>query len=353
MSAKAFDREVHRTERRLSDSGLFYSVSVRVTPPLRKPSERTVVITVSDGFPHRFSGGNAYAMYGRKALGGNRASAFAYAGWNLLGFEYAHENLGNRGYTIEAAFFSRDYLPSRYGVDDAEPRNDLYVRAGKFLSPDVSVAAGPALVAVADAHDREWSFIPSCEAVLRVDRLGLTPVEARWTLDSRAAWFPLDGAWKLRSSGTFTSVMAGGAGAGKPEGPRAEFFLSGSAGWMPEDAPGAIAFRLYDAEDVSVRSGYADAELTLTSYAFLSSELRFDLGTFGFRPGLAVVPQLFLFGDAAVPAPGPAWDGTVLEALGAGARMKFPAPVCTDFTFSWGTNREGNWRFSLYARAGT
>lgn len=352
MTQNDFEREVLRTERRLSDSGLFYSVSVRVAPPIRKPSERTVVITVSDGFSHRFSGGNAYVMYGRKALGGNRAAAFAYAGWNLLGFEYVHENLGNRGYTLEASVFSRDYLPSRCGVDDTEPRNDLSVRAGKFLSPDVTIAFGPGLVAVATTYDSEWSFLPFCEAVLRADRLGFAPAWAKWTLDSRAAWFPLDGAWKTRSTGTFTAVLAGDSRKAEGNKRSLELFLSASAGWMSEDAPSAIAFRLYDEEALSVRSGYANEELTLQSYALASTELRLDLGTFGFWSGFSVVPQVFLFGDAAVPSLGPAWDGTIFEAFGAGVRLKVPAPVFTDFCFSWGTNHEGNWRGSFFVRAG-
>jgi len=97
MTLAEFEREVLRTERRLVDTGLFYSVSVHVVPPRRKPLERTVVITVSDGFPYRYSGGNAFIMFGRKALGGNRASVYVYAGWNLFGVEAVHENLGNRG----------------------------------------------------------------------------------------------------------------------------------------------------------------------------------------------------------------------------------------------------------------
>lgn len=133
MTLAEFEREVLRTERRLVDTGLFYSVSVHVVPPRRKPLERTVVITVSDGFPYRYSGGNAFIMFGRKALGGNRASVYVYAGWNLFGVEAVHENLGNRGYLLEATALSHDFLPSLCDVDGAEPRNELALLAGKFL----------------------------------------------------------------------------------------------------------------------------------------------------------------------------------------------------------------------------
>src|SRR5690554_7087961 len=189
MTQAEFEREVLRTERRLVDTGLFYSVSVHVVPPRRKPLERTVVITMSDGFSYRYSGGNAFIMFGRKALGGNRASVYVYAGWNLFGVEAVHENLGNRGYLLEAAAFSHDFLPSLCDVDGAEPRNELALRAGKFLSPDVSLALGPGLVTVADAYDRGCSFHPFGEAVLRVSRFGFLALESQWTFDSRAAWF--------------------------------------------------------------------------------------------------------------------------------------------------------------------
>lgn len=350
MTLAEFECEVLRTERRLVDTGLFYSVSVHVVPPRRKPLERTVVITVSDGFPYRYSGGNAFIMFGRKALGGNRASVHVYAGWNLFGVEAVHENLWNRGYLLEATALSHDFLPSLCDVDGAEPRNELALLAGKFLSPDVSVALGPGLVTVADTYDRGYSFHPFGEAVLRVSRFGFLALESQWTFDSRAAWFPLDEVWKFGSSGSFSVVIAEDVFGKTIREQRVELYLSGAGGWMADDAPEALAFRLHDSGEQSVRSGYPEDELTLVSYVFASAEVRLDFGSLVFLSGFSVIPQLFVFTDAALPSPGPDWDGTVLDAYGAGLRLKFPSPVFTDVACSWGINHDGAWRVVFFVQ---
>ena len=350
MTLAEFEREVLRTERRLVDTGLFYSVSVHIVPPRRKPLERTVVITVSDGFPYRYSGGNAFVMFGRNALGGNRASVYVYAGWNLFGVEAVHENLGNRGYLLEATAFSHDFLPSLCDVDGAEPRNELAFFAGKFLSPDVSLAMGPGLVTVADTYNRGYSFHPFGEAVLRVSRLGFLAVESEWTFESRAAWFPLDSAWKLGSSGTFSAVIAEDIFGKANRGQRVELYFSGAGGRVTDGAPEALSFSLHDSGEQTVRSGYPEDELTLVSYVFASAEVRFDFGTLVFLSGFSVIPQIFLFTDAALPSPGPEWDGTVLDAYGAGLRLKFPSPVFTDGACSWGINHDGAWRIVFFVQ---
>ena len=351
MTLANFEREVRRTEKRLVDSGLFYSVSVHVVPPRRKPLERTVVITVSDGFYNRFSGGNAFAMYGRKALGGTRAEVSVYAGWNLFGVEAAHENLGNRGFILETAAFSHDFLPSVCDADGAEPRNEFVLRAGKFFSPDVSLTAGPGLVTSADSYDGKHSFYPFGEAVLRINRFAFVPVEAEWALDSRAAFFPLDGIWKMDSGGSVSTIAADNVFGRDRQDQCIELYLAGSGGWLPEDAPEVLAFHLYDTESRTVRSGYTEDELTLESYVFASAEIRLDFGSLVLLSGFSAIPQVFLFTDAAIPSPGPEWNGNVLDAYGGGLRLKFSNPVFATAALSWGINREGEWRCTFFVTA--
>ena len=53
-SLKQLDEETARTQIRLTNSGLFYTASVQIVPPRKSPQERTIVITVKEGFYHRF-----------------------------------------------------------------------------------------------------------------------------------------------------------------------------------------------------------------------------------------------------------------------------------------------------------
>ena len=100
--------------------------------------ERTIIISVTEGFLQRFSGGNAYGMYGLEGLGGKRSSVYAYAGWNLWGLSYAHENLFNKGIITAASFASYDLLPSLF-FENTIHKMQGALHLGKYLTPDIGI----------------------------------------------------------------------------------------------------------------------------------------------------------------------------------------------------------------------
>lgn len=342
FSLADFEHEVTRTQFRLIESGLFYSVSVHVIPPRTKPAERAIVITVTQGFLHRFSGGDAFAVYGREALQGSRSSLYFYAGWNLFGIDYASENLFSRGIILGASIFSHDLLPSLFDKNEDRPRTDVSVWMGKYLTPDISITLGPGihLDTMSSESIREPLFY--LNPAFHISRLEFFPFKYQWTMDTNGAWYPTENI--IRVETLYTTH--------KDFGPVCLAFAA-SGGNEPDDSPEIIAFNLYDTDNRSVRSGYSKETLTVTAFGLYSMELRFNIFELKIPPSFIGATQIFIFTDGAWIQPhAPTVAKQFVDAYGCGFRIAFDNPIFASFTFSYGVSHEGNSRFIFSATGG-
>lgn len=351
-SLKQLDKEVIRTQLRLINSGLFYTASVQIVPPRKNPMERTIVITVTEGFLHRFSGGNAYGMYGLEGLGGKRSSIYAYAGWNLWGVSYAHENLFNNGVIAAFSFASYDLFPSLLPYNEYTHKMQGSVHLGKYLTPDIGVTLFSRILftpLMSSFNEAYFSLGP----VIRVHRDEFVPFDFLWNMETSALWFMNQSSYQIESSWAMQKKIAKDYFAEKNLGQELTFAASLNGGYENKTAPEAVAFNLYSTDDRSVRSGYDKEELLCTSYAFFSSELRFNIMSFKIPPAFSCIPQIFIFTDIAfIEKKNALGKYNFTDAYGGGLRLLLDNPIFAYFTFSFGWNHEGNGRFVFSATGG-
>ena len=119
----------------------------------------------------------------------------------------------------------------------------------------------------------------------------------------------------------------------------------GSSGLSLTEIPFRRRFDLYGTEDMSVRSGYPFEELQKKDFILLSQEIRFDIVSSFIPPFFNTRVELFLFADEA-------WSEVFQDAFGFGTRLKIENPVFAYFTFAFGWNHEGSFRFTLTGTAG-
>lgn len=351
ITQKDLDEEVLRTQMRLADCGLFYTASVQIVPPRKNPMERTIIISVTEGFLQRFSGGNAYGMYGLEGLGGKRSSVYAYAGWNLWGLSYAHENLFNKGIITAASFASYDLLPSLF-FENTIHKMQGALHLGKYLTPDIGITIYSRILFTPLMSSFKETYF-SLGPVIRVHRDEFLPFDFSLNMETSALWFMNQRSYQIESSWAVHKDFAKDYFAEKNLGQKLTLAASLSGGYENKTAPVAIAFNLYSTDDRSVRSGYDKEELLCTSYALFSTELRFSIISFKIPPAFSCIPQAFIFTDIAFletrNVPG---SYNFRDAFGGGLRFLLDNPIFVYFTFSCGWNHEGEPRFVFSATGG-
>lgn len=354
------ERRCRESELRLSESGYVYSASVLVLPSRKNPSERTVLVTVSSGFFWRFGGGNAWALFGKDALGGERSSVRLVAGWNRNGAEYAHYRAFGLPLVLGGRFFwlgPGDYslMNATEGIPDTGSALEGGLTTGWFLSPDF--LTGVDVSASADGFGSGTLF--SLQPFIQYRKF-LVPGspeaygnESDIGFDARLFWFPGESAMKGEASAFIHGRLS----------PSATLAFKAASG----TSSGNTGFDLLLSEDRAVRSGYGTDDLFASSYAFCSAELRFLVASIPLSYAMGCDVQLFAFSDAALlsrragtadadaegttDADG-ASDAFGADAYGAGLRLLFDNPVFAYFTFSYGLNHDGDGRLMFCGTAG-
>lgn len=351
-SLKKLEEEVMRTQMRLVQCGLFYSAVVQIIPPRKNPHERTIIITVTEGFLHRFSGGNAYAMYGREGLGGSRSGMYAYAGWNLLGLSYAHENLFHNGTIAAFSFASYDLFPSLLPDNNASHKMQGTMHLGKYITPDIGVTLFSRILFTPLMSSFNETFF-SLGPVVRVHRNELTPFDFSWNMETSALYYLNQRSYQTASKWTVRKNFAREYFAEKGLGQKLTLAVSLSGGYENRNAPEALAFNLYNTDDRSIRSGYSKDELLGISFVLFSSEFRYDILSFKIPPAFSCIPQIFVFTDIACITTRNESDlCSFADAYGGGIRFLLDNPIFAYFTFTYGINHEGEGRLMFSTTGG-
>ena len=351
-SLKQLDEETARTQIRLTNSGLFYTASVQIVPPRKNPQERTIVITVKEGFYQRFSGGNAYGMYGREGLGGSRSGIYAYAGWNRLGVSYAHENLFNRGIILASSFTSLDFFPSMLPDDEYIHKMQAAMHVGKYITPGIGVTLFSRILftpLMSSFSEARFSLGP----VIRLYRYEFWPFSFSWNMETSALWYMNQNSYTAQTSWSFHKNFAEQYFIDKGRDQKLTLAFLLSAGFENSTAPESLAFNLYSTVDRSVRSGYSEEEVSGISYALFSTELRFNVFSLRIPPAFTCVPQIFLYTDIAfIEQKGSDGLYSFRDAFGGGIRLLLDNPIFAYFTFAYGLNHEGSSRFVFAVTGG-
>lgn len=352
---------------RINDSGYVYSASVTVVPPRKNPAERTIVVELASGFLYRFGGGNAWAMFGKEGLGGERAGYRLWAGWNRLGAEYRRSGFGTLPLTVRSS--GTWFGPGEATGYEKTGRFDGRLGAGWLFGPgleagmDASLtvpdfAGMPGSGGKAGGADASIALVPRVESRLPVFNLTRVAGEpAILTCRAETAWYPTGLCATAEGTVAFRMLLARNLEAAAQTG----------AGTSLSDIPSFARFDLYGDETRAVRSGWAEGGLIALSFVYLSAELRRHIVAFKVGPGFPARLSAFVFGDLAAvnvavnvtatgdgaaqgtgPEPGPAFR----DAVGAGLRLSFDNPVFAYFTATWGINRLGDSRFIFSASGG-
>ncbi|HOT63341.1 MAG TPA: hypothetical protein PLU93_10810 [Treponemataceae bacterium] len=352
LTAGELEKECRLAELRMGASGLFYEATCALAPVRKNPEERTVIITVSPGFLWRFNGGDLWAMVGKAGLGGGRGSIVAWFGWNRNGIRWFNPRvLGTR-----AAIGVESVLMGP-GDSAVRPTDEPLVRsaltAGYSFSPDAHSGLELMSMTTLGSDGNEEAGFPSIGLfsagpylswkrflpVLHDDPAALTSghaviramnVEGAWQAE---AW----SATRIPLAGRFACSFKVAAGAGSNE------------------VPIGALFDLYDYDDRCVRSGYEEDQLTASSFALASTELRFTALSARIIPIVPMDVVPFLFCDAAaLSAPNELGSNVLRDAyaFGIGTRVLFDNPVFAYFSFSYGINPDGDGRFMFCGTAG-
>lgn len=354
ISFSCLKDEVKLANKRLCDSKAFYDCSVMIMPPREDPDQRTILVSVTDGFRYRFGGGNAYGMFGMDNIRGTKQSFRVYAGANRAGGTFEDSSIAGSIFLWGASLY---YLNS---LTTAAP--ELYhaglagLYAGLKPHPDVRITLGV---------DVLYVFIPDDDSVPGY-------------MDGFGTWLTLSPEITLKRDMVFSGSHMESSLVLKPEGlispdQEQKFFIpSGqftwgwffaqlhsinvkvSGGWSTGDLPFVSSFNCYDNEDQSVRSGYSYNRLTGDSFFLVSLEYRLTFPRFFIPPFLNTGIQLFVFTDLGLVGEfnEALFDTSLLDAYGGGIRVLFHNPVFAYFSFSYGVNRSGKGRFVFAATAG-
>lgn len=356
MAVSALDREVYRASQRLTGSRFFYEADVAVIPPSNDLSRRTVYVRVTEGFLDRFGGGNAYGMYGRDNIGGERKSFRAYAGYNRAGGEFTDDRLfgtdiiaGGKLYYTSSDRAVRDLIKSR--------SFDATLFAGYRFTPGLKLVCDARYRFIAIQHlsasvkddekDRERrvynrnmidyaSFLPAFYGTFayglelseeNISSAGIEGIDAR------------------RYHGVLKSSVGTDAISLNVK------FSSGVIGGKPAFYD---LFDLYTTEDESVRSGYSARELFARDFAMMNAELRFGIYEAKIPPIITIRFAGFLFADMAYLSGTrkEMFSSPMKDAYGVGVRILFDSPVFAYFSFSYGLNRDKDGRFVFAGTAG-
>ena len=356
MSVSALDREVFRAAKRLSGSRFFYETDVSDIPPSADSSKRTVYIRVTEGFLDRFGGGNAYGMYGRDNIGGERASFRAYAGYNRAGGEYADERVSGTDFIAGGKFY--------YTSSDRAVRNLI-----KSRGIDATLFAGyrftPGLKLVCDARYR-FIVIDHISASVKDDEKDRERRGYNKNMIDYASFLPaLYGTFSYGlelSEENISSAGIDGMDARRYHGNLKSSVGTDALSLNVKLSSGVIGgktafydlFDLYTTEDESVRSGYSARELFARDFAMMNAEFRFGMFDAAIPPIITIRFAGFLFADMAYLSATRKgmFSQTMKDAYGAGVRVLFDSPVYAYFSFSYGLNRDRDGRFVFAGPAG-
>ncbi len=335
------DRDLARrcrdSERRLRESGYVYDASVE---SVSVEGGIMVVVSVTEGFFGRYGGGGYWAMVGRDALFGDRASLRVYGGYNRNGVSFMHHDVAETPFALGGSLFW--YGPGDYDGKTEGSGSDRFfgaLTAGRYFSSDLFVGVD----AARDGFGPNSPGLFSLQGYFRLTRFVELGAGSDWTGEARGFWYPdlamtkgeLDWVFHLRP--TKRTCLA----------------LSASSGLAADGLPVDAGFDLYYAEDRSVRSGYRVPDLLARRYSLVSAEARRELFSFRVPPAFPCSVEGFAFADVALvdPVLGGKRDEP-LDAYGLGARVLFDNPVFAYFTFTYGVNREGDGRFIFCGTAG-
>lgn len=329
LTVKELAEETRESQERLTGSGYYYEAQVMTIPHSENPAFSTVLIAVQTGYLWRYGGGNAWGMFGKVGLGGERASFRLYAGWNKQGGSYLHEGIGNLPLALGGSLFY--FGPGDYpgkGSIKGWNRGEAAATLGWRFHPDVFMGADARFSGIGPT---QAGFI-SIEPFVRIEEYFETGHESTGEANARFFWFP--------ESGTAKAEMSGAARLGLTEKTTIAFFAG--AGGTFGRAPEETRFDLYFTEDRSVRAGYDALYLQRSEYALISTEIRRTVFDALLPPAISCKAHVFAFADYAVFA----------EAVGGGIRILFANPVFASFSFSYGMNRDFNGRFCFAGTAG-
>jgi len=355
-SAESFLNRCGDSELRLRKSGYAYQASVQIVPSRKNPTDRTVIVSVSSGFLWRFGGGDSWGMFGKEGLGGNRAGYRIFAGWNKTGAEYMNYRVGGIPLVLggRAFFFGPGDYEGKQGYRGSgigDHPLEAALTTGWLLDPDLMIGLDTAGSGIRSDGLGLLSFQPfvSWRSFLGNgnERIGMEDTATADPGDvggvARGFWYPELRSAKVELSGYVHSRAI----------KRTILAVSTSVGLAPDDIPGEAGFDLYYTEDRNVRSGYGSGDLTATSFALATVELRHTLVSFVVPPAMGCDIQLFLFTDTAALRQLAGPDGLAFaDAYGAGLRILFDNPVFAWFTFSYGVNHDGSGRFLFCGTAG-
>ncbi len=334
------EKRCREAELRLTGSGYFYASSVIIVPPKLNPAERTIIVSVTSGYLWRYGGGNAWAMLGKEGLGGERAGLRLYAGWNRSGAEYMHYRVGGIPLVLGGRLFY--FGPGENAgkaFSSVSDRFEASATTGWLLHPDLMAGIDSVSSGFGPGSAGLVSFQPFASYKKFIER----GVNSDAGCGLRFFWYPESGKGKSEMNGYVHAGLSG----------RTVIAVSGSLGYSPEKLPKQALFNLFYTEDRNVRSGYSKDELTASSFALCSAELRQTLATFTVPPAIDCRIQTFLFADAAgLREKAGVARLRIADAFGAGLRILFDNPVFAWFTFSYGINREGSGRFLFCGTAG-
>ncbi|HHU36872.1 MAG TPA: hypothetical protein GXZ47_06545 [Treponema sp.] len=343
-------KHCYDSERRMTDSGYFYESTIMVVPPKKNLTERTLVLTLSSGYLMRYSGGNAWGMYGAVGLGGERQSLYGYAGYNKNGFRYMYSHFAGSPLSFGGSLFY--YGPGEYsGKCDTEKKANRFsgsVILQGALTPDLTIGIEP----VVDGFGFSFSGYFSLQPFFTKKKYISFGSESELGIDVRGFWYPVVEVVKAETSGYFRFGIT----------PKVTVAVKGSLGVSPFDLPGPTTFDLYYTEDRTIRSGYSFNDLSFSNFAFASAELRYDFFEYRIPPMFDVGMQVFAFTDIARSPHSLMEMGDlvhlgkgsleVFDAYGIGLRILFNNPVFAYFTLSYGINHHGDGRFLFCGTAG-
>ena len=336
-SESVLARRCRDSERRLRESGYVYDASV---DSVAREDGIMVVVSVTEGFFGRYGGGGSWAMFGRDALFGDRASLRVYGGYNRNGLSFMHHDVAGTPFALGGSLFW--YGPGDYDGKTEGAGSDRFfgaLTAGRYLSSDLFVGVD----AARDGFGPGSSGLFSLQCYARLGRFVELGAGSDWTGEARGYWYPDLGMTKGELDGVFHLRPA----------KKTCLVLSASVGLTDYALPADAGFDLYYTEDRSVRSGYRVEDLLARRYALVSAEARRKLLSFRIPPAFPCSVEGFAFADLALVDPVLAEKrDEPLDAYGLGVRVLFDNPVFAYFTFTYGVNREGDGRFIFCGTAG-
>lgn len=328
---KSLDREIKRSQLRLEDSRLFYSVKVANVPPRRFPDRRTVVIEVQDGFRFRFGGGDLYGQFGQVNVKGSGSSYLLTAGVNRFGIKYEDMTLPNKMFYGSSLEYNNSYYKD--GVDNLKQDAKASLHLGRFLYPDFKLSLGSSFYYFKERHSGHKNATSIYSSInyqifneLRDSILNKTYIDSKFELGIKESPNIIIFESILRNKLIFlnSTVLASQL----------------AYGWMSDSSRIFTDFNLYDYDPrKSIRAGYKEADLTSREYLLNNLELRFLAPTLNFPPIFKIQLSAFIYSDIAL------IDSAIKDAYGVGARIFFDNPIFTGMTFSYGINRYRSGRF--------